>query len=131
MAEANNKARGPQPMSSALGAMLRASDGILDMLPIATFICDANGVILQYNSRAVEIWGRAPQPGQTHEKFNEGARYYELDGTLTERSLLADVLATGVAVRDAERIVERVDDTSVIASISIDPLRNAKGEVIG
>jgi PAS domain S-box-containing protein len=131
MAEANNEARSPRPMSSALGAMLRASDGILDLLPIATFICDANGVILQYNSRAVEIWGRAPRPGQTHENFNEGARYCELDGTPTERSLLADVLASGIAVRDVERIVERVDGTTVIASISIDPLRNAKGDVIG
>lgn len=131
MVETNNKVRAPQPMSSALGAMLRASDGILDMLPIATFICDANGVILQYNGRAVEIWGRAPQPGQTHEKFNEGARYTELDGTLTERSLLTDVLTTGVAVRDVERIVERVDGTTVIASISIDPLRSPKGDVIG
>lgn len=131
MAEANNRPRPPQPMPSALGAMLRASDGILDMLPIATFICDAVGTILQYNSRAVEIWGRAPRPGQTHEDFNQGTRYFELDGTPAGRSLLADVLATGVAVHEAERVIERPDGSKVIASISIDPLRNAKGELIG
>ena len=35
-----------QPIPSVLSAMLRASDGILELLPIATFICDANGTIL-------------------------------------------------------------------------------------
>ena len=47
----------PAPAAQALGAMLRASDGILDILPVATFVCDARGTILQYNRRAVEIWG--------------------------------------------------------------------------
>ena len=50
-----------RPIPAALKAMLRASDGILDLLPIATFICDARGTILQYNHRAAEIWGRTPQ----------------------------------------------------------------------
>ena len=58
-----------RPIQSALSAMLRVSDGLLDLLPIATFICDARGTILQYNRHAVAVWGRAPQPGQTHEEF--------------------------------------------------------------
>src|SRR5665647_35164 len=100
MLDSNDNGRSAfKAVPSVLSAMLRASDGILDMLPIATFICDARGTILQYNSRAVEIWGRAPQPGQTHEEFNTGTLYYELDGTLTGRSLLADVLATGPRFR--------------------------------
>ena len=131
MSDVNNKTRPQTTIPAALSAMLRASDGILDMLPIATFICDSRGTILQYNSHAVAIWGSAPRPGQTHEEFNTGALYYELDGTLTERSLLAEVLATGEPVRDVERIVERSDGTRVIAAISIDPLRSAKGELIG
>jgi len=59
MLDSNDNSRPVAPwLSAALDAMLRASDGILDMLPIATFICDAQGTILQYNTRAVEIWGR-------------------------------------------------------------------------
>jgi PAS domain S-box-containing protein len=132
MLDANDKNRpGPRPIPPALNAMLRASDGILDMLPIATFICDARGTILQYNRRATEIWGRTPEAGQTHENFNEGSRFYELDGTPMARSLLAEVLTTGTPVRDAERIVERSDGTRLVASISIDPLRNSKGELVG
>jgi len=114
-----------------LSAMLRASDGILDMLPIATFVSDARGTILQYNRRAAEIWGRAPDPGQTHEQFTENSRFCEVDGTPMTRSLLAEVLATGTPVRDAERMVVRADGTRLFVSVNIDPLRNAKGELVG
>ena len=82
MLDSNDKGRpASRPLPPALSAMLRASDGILDMLPIATFICDARGTILQYNRRAAEIWGRAPGPGQTHEQFSAASRFCELDGT--------------------------------------------------
>ena len=47
---------GTRPIPSLLSAMLRASDGILELLPIATFICDAEGTILQYNRHAVAVW---------------------------------------------------------------------------
>ena len=64
MPDGNDNGRAtPRSIPPALSAMLRASDGILDLLPIATFICDARGTVLQYNQHAVRIWGRAPQPG--------------------------------------------------------------------
>ncbi len=130
MFSSDDKARRAPAIPRALEAVLRASDGILDMLPIATFVCDARGTILQYNQRAVQIWGRAPQPGQTHEQFTAGVRYFDIDGKPL-RSGLAEVLATGKAARDLERIVERHDGSRVIVSLNIDPLHNAKGEVIG
>ena len=120
-----------RPFPATLSAMLRASDGILDLLPIPTFICDAHGTILQYNKRAVEIWGRAPRPGQTHEEFNGGRRIFELDGTPLSQSLLSEVLESGVPVRDVERLIKRDDGSELIVSINIDPLRNAKGELVG
>ncbi len=119
-----------RPFPATLSAMLRASDGILDLLPIPTFICDAHGTILQYNKRAVEIWGRAPRPGQTHEEFNGGRRIFELDGTPLSQSLLSEVLESGVPVRDVERLIKRDDGSELIVSINIDPLRNAKGELV-
>ncbi len=120
-----------RPFPAALSAMLRASDGILDLLPIPTSICDVHGVILQYNQRAVELWGRIPSPGQTHEEFSGPARILMPDGTPMKHSLLSQVLTTGVPVRDAERILRRDDGTQVIVSVNIDPLRNAKGELVG
>ena len=131
MPSTTNKAQASQSVSSALSTMLRASDGILDMLPIATYVCDARGTILQYNSRAVELWGRAPDPGQTHEQFAANSRFLQLDGTEATRSLLSEVLETGKPVRDAERMIERSDGTRIIVSVNIDPLRDAKGNVTG
>jgi PAS domain S-box-containing protein len=132
MLESNNNTRpAARPIPAVLGAMLRASDGILDLLPIATFICDADGVILQYNRHAAEIWGRVPQPGQTIDEFTKGWHYYGLDGRPKAHSLTAEVLATGMPVRNGERMVERADGTGVTVSVNVNPLRNAKGELIG
>lgn len=125
-----NDRRRAAPIASDLSVVLRASDGILDLLPVATFICDAEGAILQYNRRAVAFWGRTPSPGQTHDDFAGTSKFYELDGT-PSGSLLSDVLATGTPVRNAERLIDHADGTRVVASINIDPLRNAAGEVIG
>ena len=75
-----------RPIPSLLSAMLRASEGILELLPIATFICDAKGTILQYNRHAVAVWGAAPDPGQTHDQFRESTRFFELDGTPVVRT---------------------------------------------
>ena len=121
----------PAPAAQALGAMLRASDGILDILPVATFVCDARGTILQYNRRAVEIWGEEPRPGQRHEDFTRGARYCEIDGTPLKRSMLAEVLASGTPLRDAEVQVVRMDGRRVFVSVNIDPLRDAQGKLVG
>ena len=129
MRDANPKSRTGPPFP-AMNEMLRASDGILDLLPIATFICDAHGVIRQYNRYAVELWGRAPRPGQTHYDFIASARFWEADGTPVIRSLLHDVLANGTSVRDVERVVER-DGVPLAVSVSIDPLFDAAGAVIG
>ena len=120
-----------RPIPSALGAMLRVSDGILDLLPIATFICDAKGTILQYNRHATAVWGRTPKPGQTHEQFTEHLRFFEMDGTPAAQALVAEVLATGTPVRDVERIVERPDGTRFVVSVNVDPLHNAKGDLVG
>src|SRR6476620_75471 len=119
------------PIAPALSVILRESDGILELLPIATFICDAKGTILQYNRHAVAVWGRPPDPGQTHDQFRESARFFELDGTPVARSMVSEVLAGGPPVRDVERIVEHADGTRLIVSVNIEPLRNARGEVVG
>lgn len=131
MADSRNAPAAERPVPPALSAMLRASDGILDLLPIATFICDAKGTILQYNRHAVAVWGRAPLPGQTHDEFNKNSHFFELDGTPVRRSMVSEVLASGKPVRDVERIVERADGTTLIVSVNIDPLRDANGELVG
>src|ERR1041385_2515373 len=81
--------------SLSLEQALRASDEILELLPIATCVCDAAGHILQYNQRAVELWGRAPEPGQTHDHFTAECKYFDSAGKALPHSKLAEALQTG------------------------------------
>ncbi|MEJ2376098.1 MAG: PAS domain-containing protein [Pseudolabrys sp.] len=111
--------------------MLRASDGLVDLLPIATFICDAGGAILQYNGRAVEIWGGAPEPGWTHDEFTRNCSFFTLDARPAAYSMVSEVLMSRTPVRDVERVLERADGTRVVVSVNIDPLRDANGALVG
>src|SRR5678815_400702 len=53
---------------------------LFDLVPVAVYTCDANGVIREYNRRAVELWGR--EPGQNGEKprFCGSYKIYYPDG---------------------------------------------------
>jgi PAS domain S-box-containing protein len=117
--------------SLSLEQALRASDEILELLPIATCVCNAAGHILQYNHRAVELWGRAPEPGQTHDQFTAQCRFYGGEGEELPRSKLAEVLRTGQAIRDEEVTVERTDGKKIAVLLNIDPLFNAQGKLVG
>lgn len=118
-------------LSMSLDQALRASDEILEAVPIATCICDAAGHILQYNRRAVALWGRAPEPGQTHDAFVAQCRFYGSDGAEHPRSRLAEALRTQKSIRDEEVLVERADGTLVAILINVDPLFNTHGKLIG
>src|SRR3990167_2630852 len=123
--------RRPTPMfSQSLEQAVRASDEILELLPIATCVCDAAGHIVQYNRRAVELWGRTPQPGETHDQFTARSKFFSAEGEELPRSKLAEVLRTGEPVRDDETIVERPNGTRVVVLLNIDPLINAQGKLV-
>src|ERR1044071_2113344 len=94
---------------ASLQQHLPASGEILELLPIATCICDSAGRIVQYNRRAVELWGRTPEPGQTHDDFTAQNRFFSSEGDLLPRSVVAEVFRTGQAIRDEEVTVHRVN----------------------
>jgi PAS domain S-box-containing protein len=101
------------------------------VLPIATCICDAAGRIVQYNRRAIELWGDAPQPGQTHEQFFAQCRFFGVEGEQLPRSKLAEALRTSRSIRDEEVTVERADGKLLAVLVNIDPLVNAQGKLVG
>jgi PAS domain S-box-containing protein len=117
--------------SLSLEQALRASDEILELLPIATSVCDSAGRILQYNQRAVELWGRAPEPGQTHDEFTAACKFFSASGDILPRSKLAEVLQTGKAITDEGVMVQRTDGKTIAVLLNIDPLFDAKGKLVG
>ena len=45
------------------------SRNLIEMLPAAVYVCDANAVVVAFNRRAIELWGRTPRAGDTDVKF--------------------------------------------------------------
>jgi PAS domain S-box-containing protein len=117
--------------SVSLEQALRASDEILELLPIATYVCDAAGRIVQYNRRAVELWGRTPERGQSHDDFVAQYRFFGGEGEQLPHSKMAEVLKTGRTIREEEVTVVRADGTEIAVLLNIDPLINPQGKLIG
>src|ERR1700689_4960447 len=82
---------------------------LFDQLPFAVYICDRDGLIRRYNRHAAELWGRSPNLGDPDERFCGSYRMFRPDGSLLQHHLcpMADVLRTGVSVREQEVHIER------------------------
>jgi signal transduction histidine kinase len=106
---------------------------LVEVMPVAVYVCDTSGRIQSYNKRAVELWGRAPKPGGTAQRYCGSLRLYSPEGKLVphEDSLMAEVLRTGIEARDLEVTIERPDGTRITVLVNIVPLRNSEGELIG
>ena len=113
-------------------AALQASPEFLEKLPLAIYACDADGRLLWFNARAVELWGRTPRLGDATERFCGSHQLY-FDGRPIDRdeTPMASVLRTGVAVRGVEGLVERPDGSSIWCMVHIEPVEDEDGTLIG
>ena len=101
---------------------------------MAIYVCDADGIIQEYNRRAVELWGR--EPGQNGEKprFCGSHKIYHPDGRYMphEECPMARLLrGEKLKAEDLEIIVERPDGKrrQVIPAPRI--LTNTHGKITG
>jgi hypothetical protein len=81
------------------------SGDLLDTLPAAVYVCDAEGIVVAYNHRASELWGRTPEPGDTDEKYCGSHKLFHPDGVPLphHETPMAAVLRTGTPARDGGR----------------------------
>ena len=75
---------------------------LFEQLPFAVYVCDRDGLVLRYNRRAAELWGRSPKLGDPDERFCGSYRMFRPDGSLLphHQCPMADVLRTGISVRN-------------------------------
>mgnify|MGYP001174105847 CR=1 FL=1 len=107
---------------------------LIDLLPVAAYMCAApSGQIIRFNKKAAELWGRTPRLGEDAERTCGSYRVYRTDGTQIpfHEIPMANVLRDGVAIRDAEVILERPDSSRLYVVVNIDPIFNHSGDVIG
>jgi PAS domain S-box-containing protein len=119
--------------SGALRRAVRSWKDICQRMPIAAYVCDLDGMIVQSNQRAAELWGRAPKLGDSEERFCGAHRLLLPDGSELAHAAtpMARVLRTGQPERDIEIVIERPDGSQVPVLVYIDPLFDDSGELIG
>ena len=107
---------------------------LANLLPVGVYTCAADGTITYFNQQAATLWGRAPQPGDTDERFCGSLKLF-LPGTdthlLHEDCPMAVALREGTSYRNEEVIIERPDGSRVTELVNIDPIRDADGTVAG
>src|SRR6202049_5216548 len=65
---------------------------LVEVMPVAVYVCDKTGSIQNYNKRAVELWGREPKLGDPAQRHCGSLHLYSPDGELVphEKSKKAD-----------------------------------------
>jgi PAS domain-containing protein len=104
---------------------------LFDLGPIGVYSCDASGVIRDFNRRAVELWGRAPQPGDSDERWCGSFKIHRPDGVFLphDQCPMAEVVSGKIPeARDMEVQIERPDGSWVTVIVNIRPLKNEQGE---
>lgn len=121
------------PLETLEERVLGADDRFWELLPAAAYVCDADGTLRRFNRRAAELWGRTPALGDPAERYCGSFRLYRLEGGLLPHGEcpMADVLRTGIPVRDQEVVIERPDGSRLIALVNIDPITDGAGNVAG
>ena len=106
---------------------------LFEQLPFAVYVCDRDGLVLRYNRRAAELWGRSPKLGDPNERFCGSYRMFRPDGSLLphHQCPMADVLRTGISVREQEVHIERPDGSRGIALVDIEAIKDSGGNVVG
>ena len=103
------------------------------MLPAAVYVCDAGAVVVAFNKRATELWGRTPRAGDTDVKFCGAHKLFQPDGTHLphDETPMEYVLRTGEPACDQEVIIERPDGSRVTVLVNIAPIFDDGGGQIG
>ena len=106
---------------------------LFEQLPFAVYVCDRDGLVLRYNRRAAELWGRSPKLGDPDERFCGSYRMFRPDGSLLphHQCPMADVLRTGISVREQEVHIERPDGSRGIALVDIEAVKDSGGNIVG
>jgi PAS domain S-box-containing protein len=104
---------------------------VLEALPAAVYVTDAEGRITFYNKAAAELAGNRPALGV--DKWCVSWRLRHPDGSPLEHDQcpMAVALRTGEPVRGVEAIAERPDGTTAPFMPFPTPLKNAEGRVVG
>lgn len=113
-------------------ALVAAGPAALDAIPGAVYLCDSGGLLVAYNTEAVELWGRTPDVAKK-ERFCGSHQLYLLDGTPLAHSdcPMATAVRVGTPTRNTEVTMARPDGSRFTALVNIRALRDHSGRIQG
>jgi PAS domain S-box-containing protein len=118
---------------SGIDVFIDLDQSALDAIPTGLCVCTAEGALIRYNRRAVELWGRAPRLGDPNEQRGSGFRRYQADGAPLPFTAtpVAKVLRSGRPIVGAEVVIEQPDGTRVPVLMNVAPLKSRSGRPQG
>jgi len=118
---------------SGIDVFIDLDQSALDAIPTGLCVCTAEGALIRYNRRAVELWGRAPRLGDPNEQRGSGFRRYRADGAPLPFTAtpVAKVLRSGRPIVGAEVVIEQPDGTRVPVLMNVAPLKSRSGRPQG
>jgi len=101
-----------------------------ECLPVACYACDRMGTITDYNSRSVDLWGRAPQ---ATDRFTGAHKLLNARGDLLapEATGIAFLLRSGLPQLNRELVIEKPDGKRVTVLSNVAPLLDEGGTLVG
>jgi two-component system, chemotaxis family, CheB/CheR fusion protein len=126
--------RGPGLMNDLLDGFSLHSDHfrqVVEELPTALYVTDADGKLTYYNKAAARLWGREPRLGE--EWWSGSWRLFWPDGTpmAPDQSPMALTLKTGRPVLGARAIAQRPDGSRLPFIPFPSLLFDTEGKVVG
>lgn len=104
---------------------------LFELVPVAVYTTDADGVIQEFNDHAVELWGRKPQ---AHEKFCGSFKIFHPDGRPMphDQCPMARVLhGEKLKSEELEILVEQENGERRNVIVAPRAIKNADGMVVG
>jgi two-component sensor histidine kinase len=119
--------------ASPLGALVQLDQAVLDTLPLGIYFCDADGKILRANRTAEELWGRKIDALDTVQRFCGCFRVESLAGAFipADETPMALAVRGGIGFKNVEARVENPDGRRWIASVTVQPLHDEDGQIVG
>src|SRR5437763_1507995 len=107
---------------------------LFDVVPVAVYACDAEGLIQEFNQRAVELWGRESKKDDLNARFCGSFKMFYPDGRPMphEKCPMARVLrGEKLQASDLEVVVEQANGARRSVLVSPSALKNERGKIIG
>src|ERR1700710_443361 len=94
--------------------LLQQSD-MLNILPVAAYVCDMDGFIKSYNGEAIRLWGKKPVTGPDGARYDGPCKVYRDNGEYIphDQTSAAACLIYGIPSKDLDIIIERPDNSRI------------------